>query len=227
MDLTPDESALSGTTHLASIADAADYEQRRGFDPTDEIRLLQDLGLGPDDTLVEFGPGPGSFAAAVAAVAGRVVAVDPSEVMCDSVRQRAGDAGVAVEVVTAGFLSYVHVGSPPRFVFTKNALHQLPDAWKVQALVRIRELLPIGGFLRLRDLVYSFPPDRAEERLTAWVESATADGWPADELADHVRREFSTYDFLLEAMLERTGFEVVDAEKSDNGVFASYTCRPI
>ena len=227
MHLIPDEFALSGTASIADVDDAIQYESRRGFDPTDEVQLLTTLGLTERDGLVEFGSGTGAFSIAVAGVAGRVIAVDPSDAMCRLLRRRASEAGVAVEVVHAGLLSYEHSGESPRFVFTKNTLHQLPDAWKLYALVRIRDLLPRGGLLRLRDLVYTFDPRDAQDRLTAWVESATEEGWPADELADHVRDEFSTYDFLLEAMLERAGFQVVDAEKPDVGVFASYTCRAV
>ncbi len=36
-----------------------------------------------------------------------------------------------------------------------------------------------------------------------------ATGWTADELAAHVRDEFSTYSWLLEKMLEVAGFEII------------------
>jgi hypothetical protein len=90
-----------------------------------------------------------------------------------------------------------------------DALHQLPDFWKVMALQRIAATLRLGGILRLRDLVYSFDPTEAAGRLNAWLAAAPSDparGWTADELATHIRAEYSTYSWLLESMLERVGF---------------------
>jgi hypothetical protein len=51
--------------------------------------------------------------------------------MLELLRQRAAAAGVAnLECVQAGFLSYRHAGPPADAVYTRNALHQLPDFWK-------------------------------------------------------------------------------------------------
>ena len=49
-------------------------------------------------------------------------------------------------------------------------------------------------------------------------------GWTADELAEHVRGEFSTYSWLLDAMLDRTGFEVLD-RTFRRSAYGAYTCR--
>jgi hypothetical protein len=53
-------------------------------------------------------------------------------------------------------LSYQHTGSPADAVFTRNALHQVPDFWKALALDRIAQLLRPGGILRLHDLIFDF-----------------------------------------------------------------------
>lgn len=45
-----------------------------------------------------------------------------------------------------------------------------------------------------------------------------------EKLYRHFRAEFSTYGFILESMLERTGFDIVEATYRD-GFYASYTCR--
>ena len=84
-----------------------------------------------------------------------------------------------------------------------------------------------GGILRLWDVVYSFDPGEAPERLEAWCATGRHDverGWTRAELEEHVRDEHSTFTWLLEPMIERAGFEVVDAEYSDS-VFARYVCR--
>ncbi len=47
-------------------------------------------------------------------------------------------------------------------MFTRNALHHLPDFWKAIALDRIATFLRPGGVLRLHDLIFDFQPAAAE-----------------------------------------------------------------
>ena len=121
----------------------------------------------------------------------------------------------------AGFLSYEHAGPAPDFVFTRNALHQLPDFWKGIALARIAALLRPGGLVRLHDLVFDFEPADAAGAIAAWVAGAVDDparGWTAAELAEHVRLEHSTYSWLFEPLLRRTGFEILDVRYQRGGL---------
>src|SRR5262249_12507844 len=119
------------------------------------------------------GGGPGTPAPAAAPHVGRVVAVDVSAAMLALLRQRAAAAGLAnVECVQAGFLSYAHAGPPADAVFTRNALHQLPDFWKALSLDRMATLLLPCGVLRLRDLIFDFQPAEAEAVLDGWLDGA-------------------------------------------------------
>ena len=132
-----------------------------------------------------------------------------------------------VEVVAAGFLTYRHAGPPADVVYTRNALHHLPDAWKAVALSRVAEILRPGGVLRLRDLVWSCEPDELAGVVSAWVAAGTArpeDGWTRTEREEHAREEFITFSRLLEPMLERAGFEVERAEFRSR-IYADYVCR--
>jgi hypothetical protein len=49
-------------------------------------------------------------------------------------------------------------------------------------------------------------------------------GDTAEELPEHVRTEHSTYSWQFEAMLERTGFDVLDRRYVRNA-YGSFTCR--
>ena len=132
-----------------------------------------------------------------------------------------------LEAVHAGLISYEHDGDPPAAVHSRNALHHLPDFWKAVALDRVARLLPRRGVLLLTDLVYGFDPDEADDAIGAWLAGAATDpahGWTADELAEHVRDEHSTYTWLLEPMLERCGFEIRDRWLGESRTYASYTC---
>jgi hypothetical protein len=60
-----DEQAYAGQEHL-DPAYVARYEQKAGFDPEEDLEVLQRHGLGRDCTLLDLGAGPGTFAITVA-----------------------------------------------------------------------------------------------------------------------------------------------------------------
>ena len=224
-----DEVACAGAEHL-DAAYVAGYERKAGFDPAEDVEVLERLGLGADSSVIDAGAGVGTFALAVAPRCRSVVAVDVSAAMNAVLRERIAEAGLGnVTVVEAGFLSYDHRAPPVDFVYTRNALHQLPDFWKGIALRRLAATLRPGGILRLRDLVFDFDPDDAGERIEAWLAGAVSDpavGWTAAELAEHVRIEFSTYCWLLEPLLQRAGFEILERE-FHRSAYGTYTCRRV
>jgi FkbM family methyltransferase len=227
-----DEVASAGRENL-DPGHVARYDLKEDAGAAAEVRLLLGVALGPDSVVVDIGAGTGQFTLAVAAACARVVAVDVSPVMLRALRAKVEAAGVAnVEGVQAGFLSYEHEGRPADVVYSRYALHHLPDFWKGVALARLRRVLRPGGLLRLCDVVYGFEPAAAEERIEAWCAtggSGVADDgeWSRAELEEHVRDENSTYTWLLEPMIERTGFAIEQATYSPDQIFAAYLARAI
>jgi SAM-dependent methyltransferase len=223
----PDEIAHAGDEHL-DPGYVAGYDRKAGTDPAADLEVLRDLGLDETSTLVDLGAGTGGLALAAARICRHVVAVDVSPAMLAALRARAEELGLGnVEPVRGGFLTYVHRGEPADFVYSRNALHHLPDFWKGIALQCVAGLLRPGGVLRLRDLVYAFEPGEAETVVEAWLTSAAKraeDGWTRPELEAHVRDEHSTYSWLLAPMLERAGFEIREASFSPSRTYAAYTC---
>src|SRR5262245_50041796 len=176
-----DEIGLAGPEHL-DPAYIAGYDRKAQFDPAGDLDVLRSHGLGSASTLIDFGAGTGTFALAAARVCGKVIAVDVSPAMIEALRARTADAELTnLECVQAGFLSYVHAGAPVDFIYTRNALHHLPDLWKGVALTRMAQLLAPAGILRLRDLVFSFELAEAEARIAGWIDSVAVerpeDGW--------------------------------------------------
>ncbi len=219
-----DELAHAGEEHLDPDL-VARYDEKAPFDPSHEIQHLIEMGLADDDVVIDLGAGTGAFAIEVAPHCDRVVAVDISPMMVEMIRDRVETSDQDnIEVRQAGFLTYRHTGRDASFVFSRNALHHLPDFWKVAALSNIAEMLRDGGILRLRDLVYSFEPSQSEQAIETWLDGMTDTAFPQGELHAHLRDEWSTYDFLMEAMLESTGFDIIDASYTD-GFYAAYTCR--
>ncbi|MEX0741990.1 MAG: methyltransferase domain-containing protein [Phycisphaeraceae bacterium] len=227
-----DELAHAGAEHLDS-GFAAGYDRKQGDVPDisaqQDLAVLRGLGVGPDSTVIDLGAGTGRFVVAIAPYVRRVIAVDVSPPMLVQLRERLAETGLtdgSVEVVEAGLLSYEHTAPPIDAVHTRNALHQLPDAFKAIALARIAQMLRRGGVLRLRDLVYDTTPDRFEQLLETWFADAVDDpaqGYTSADLAEHVRTEFSTFTWLLEPMLHVAGFDVIDRDVH-RGVYATYTC---
>jgi len=225
-----DEQAHAGREHFDE-QHARRYDAKEDAHAAEEVALLQAAGaLGPGSTVVELGTGSGQFAMAVAEVCERVVAVDVSPVMLAQLAAKLAEGAAAnVEPVLAGFLTYRHAGAPADVVYSRYALHHLPDFWKAIALRRMAELLRPGGVLRLWDVVYGFEPADAEARIEAWIAETTSPdverGWTRAELAEHVRDEHSTFTWLLEPMIERAGLELAEADHDPSGMFARYLCR--
>jgi ubiquinone/menaquinone biosynthesis C-methylase UbiE len=222
-----DELAHAGPEHLDPDF-VAGYDRKQGYpDPGDDLAVFEEHGLGGTSTVVDLGAGSGQFALAAARRFGHVTAVDVSPAMIAFLRERAAAAGLAnLDCVQAGFLSYEHPGPPVDGVYTRHALHQMPDFWKAVALDRIARMMRPGGVLRLRDLIYDFGPADAAAVFQGWFDHAATDpaaGYTAEDYAEHIRTEFSTYRWLLESMLAATGFEIVSADFAGR-LYGAYTC---
>jgi ubiquinone/menaquinone biosynthesis C-methylase UbiE len=225
-----DELSSAGRENL-DVGHVARYDAKEDADAAAEVAVLQAVGIGADSLVVEFGPGTGQFTVAIAPLCARVIAVDVSAPMLAQLQLKLERLALHnVELVRAGFLTYEHRGSPAEAIYSRFALHHLPDFWKALALSRMRAMLETGGVLRLWDVVYDFAPGEATERIEAWCATggdAVEQDWSRAELEEHVREEHSTFSWLLEAMIDRSGFAVEQAEHSEDGISAKYLLRAI
>lgn len=226
-----DEVASAGRENL-DVEHVARYDGKEDAAAASEVELLAAHGLTDESVVVDIGPGTGQFVLAAAARCQHVIAVDVSPPMLARLAANTAAAGLTnVQIVQAGFLTYQHAGPPADVVYSRYALHHLPDAWKAIALARIHALLRPGGVFRLWDVVYSFSPQTAEAGFEAWC--ATAPGktvtdphaWSRNEYEEHIRDEHSTFTWLLEPMTEQAGFTIEIAEYSPDGMFAKYVLR--
>lgn len=53
-------------------------------------------------------------------------------------------------------------------MYTRNALHHLPDFWKAVALNRVAGIMRTGAVLRIHD----FQPSESERILDRWLDHA-------------------------------------------------------
>ncbi len=222
-----DEVAHAGEEHL-DPGYVATYTDKAQVDPTEDLTLLRTLGLNEHSVLIDLGAGSGTFALAAAALCRRVIAVDISPAMLATLRAQAAARGLRnVEGVQGGFLTYAHQGEPADIVYSRHALHHLPDFWKAVALAHVAVFLRPGGVLRLRDLVYSCEPGNIEHVIEPWLATAATrpeEGWTRWELETHVREEYSPFSWALEAMLEHAGFQIQQAQYAPSRIYAAYTC---
>ncbi len=223
---TINELAYAGPEHLDPEF-VANYDRKQGSDPIDDLAVLRRHGLNENMTVVDFGAGTGRLALAVAPHCRRVVAVDVSIPMLELLRGQINQAGLTnIDCVNAGFLTYEHDGPPADVVFTRNALHQLPDFWKAIALDRVAHLLRSDGIFRLRDLIFDFHPSDADAVIETWLEGAADDpaqGYTRQDFVEHLQSEYSTFRWLLEPMLRAAGLEIVEVDFR-RSIYGSYIC---
>lgn len=220
-----DELAFAGHEHLDEEF-VAGFDRKQGYpDAGPDLAAFETRGLGPESRVVEFGAGTGQFTVPAARRFGQVTAVEIAPAMVAVLRERTVGLG-NVRCVRAGFLSYQHDGEPADGVYTRHALHQLPDFWKTIALDRIARMLRPGGVLRIRDLIYDFAPGEADAVFDSWLRNAHDDpatGYTAADYAEHIQTEHSTFRWLLEPMLTMTGFEIADV-RYEGRLYGAYTC---
>jgi 16S rRNA (adenine1518-N6/adenine1519-N6)-dimethyltransferase len=105
-------------------------------------RIVRESGVGPDDVVVEVGPGLGSLTLGLLDVAGRVVAIEIDPVLADAlprtVADRAPDAAARLEVVRADALAVDTLPGPPPTALIAN----LPYNVAVPVLLHLLDRLP-------------------------------------------------------------------------------------
>jgi putative AdoMet-dependent methyltransferase len=191
------------------------YDRNQGTSAEKDRRIVERLGIEDGDVVIEFGCGTGMFALQAALVGADVHAVDVSQAMLKFAANRAKHSDVSrIQFYHAGFLSYAHEAEPADFVVTKAAFHHLPDFWKGVALTRMRSMMSHGAKLYLRDAIFSFAPKDYVDSIQGWIDTAgkpEGEGFTRADFEMHVRDEYSTYSWVIEGLLERTGFRIEDA----------------
>lgn len=227
----PDEQENAGRENL-DPAHVAQYDRKEQIDLVSEIELLTDLGLNSESEVIDLGAGTGQLTTKIAPLCQWVTAVDVSPVMLEALRQNVRSVGLKnVDVVESGFLTFKPHRRPADFLYSRLVLHHLPDYWKAIALKNARMSIRPGGILRLCDVVYHFDLEQAESKLQAWSATLSYNepegSWNRADIEEHIRDEHSTFSWILEPIIERSGFRIEKVEYSLEGVFAEYVARAI
>ncbi len=222
-----DERTQVGTDY-ADESHVREYDakmQRLRDIPREVETAAQALSISAETVVWEIGTGTGEMAIGLAPRCRYVYASDISPAMLAPARGKAAERGVRnVSFEPGGFLSGF---TPPQLVggvVSQLALHHLPDFWKQVALKRIARHLVPSGRLFLRDIVFNADIADWDTHFGALVEGVRKTGGEAvaQETVAHIREEYSTFSWVLEEMLRRAGFDIVDRQQAAPTTL--YTC---
>ncbi len=186
--------------------------------------VLDTLGIGKNDVIIDFGSGTGTFAIQAALRCTAVYAVDVSQAMIDYAKIKAEKAGVSnIKFCHCGFLTFEYDGPAADFIVTTFVFHHLPDFWKGIALNHMYHMLKPGGQLFIHDVILE--EDHAIENIASLIENLAAAGgdFLQQDAEKHFREEFSTYDWIMDGLLSRAGF-VIKSKDIQDGVLGTYYC---
>jgi putative AdoMet-dependent methyltransferase len=184
------------------------------------------LALDRNSTIIDMGCGTGAFTINAANYFTKIYAADVSLAMINHAHKKAKEFGIKnIEFHHGGFLTYKHNAEPVDGIVSTLALHHLPDFWKQIALQRLAQMIKLGGRFLLFDVVFSFEIANYESCIKEYIEVMVnrLGIEMKQELEIHFRQEYSTFDWIMEGMLKKAGFEI-DTVNYQEGFFANYLC---
>lgn len=223
-----DETIPVGTNYFdEKEVQAYDKQMRHLRDIEKEMAgLINDLGISKDFMVWEIGTGTGKCALVLARACKQVYATDVSETMLKYAQRKAGKKKITnILFEKGGFLSGFQPPMLVDLIISQLALHHLPDFWKSRALSVIAGKLKPGGKFYLRDVVFSSGINDYESYFQSFIEGirASAGDKVADETILHIKEEYSTFDWILEGMIERAGLKII--KKDNQEFFSTYVCE--
>ncbi len=178
-------------------------------------------------TAIDIGCGTGAFSIHASKYLGKIYAVDVSEEMLEVAKSKANTKGIGnIEFCNSGFLDFQPEVTAD-VVYSKWAFHHLPDYWKQAALLNINKMLKSGGIFYLADFVFEFDHD-FKKNTDALLEKLSKDFTKdfIEETKVHIREEYSTFDWILQGLIERAGFNIEHSNTEDS-LASEYFCRKI
>lgn len=210
---------------------AGDYDNQhsdfRDFEKeAEEIVNGLNLENAENCTVIDLACGTGALTVQLSKYFKKIIAVDVSNEMLDQARKNAEKHGITnIEFVNSGFLNF-KPSKPADAIITKYAFHHLPDFWKQIALFNMNSILNPNGKLYLADVVYQFDAQNYRSSINNWINSFADNVSPEflDEFETHIRDEYSTFDWILRGMLEKSYFKIQNIINNDDFI-AEYFCE--
>lgn len=180
-----------------------------------------------DLTVIDIGCGTGAFSIPASKHFKQIYAVDVSQEMLNTVSSKAEACNINnIEFCNSGYLQFQPTEKAD-MIYTKWAFHHLPDYWKQAGLLNMNKMLKSGGILFISDVVFKFDPDY--ETNTDALINEISKGFSkefVDETKVHIRDEYSTFDWILQGLIERAGFNI-EKSNTEDCLTSEYFCRKI
>jgi putative AdoMet-dependent methyltransferase len=223
-----DETIHSGVDYSDPAQVAAYNRRHQRFRDyrRDAEAIARRLDLQPEQSVVDMGSGTGAFALEAAPWCKTIYAVDVSHAMLAYCRQKAEQWNIRnIVFFRGGFLTYEHADAPVDAVVSNAVLHHLPDFWKYLGLLRVHGMLKPGGKFHLFDIVFPGTEKDLRQPIGRFIHGLEAKAGPefAAEAETHIRDEHSTYDWIMEGLLIRSGFRI-DRIEGGEGFGVTYLC---
>jgi 2-polyprenyl-3-methyl-5-hydroxy-6-metoxy-1,4-benzoquinol methylase len=221
-----DEMQQAGADHANPVrANVYDSKMQKFRNFSEEaITIVKSLDITDRHSILDIGAGTGALSIELAKYCKEVTAVDISSQMLDILKKKAEEKNINnIRTVRAGFLTYNNSGKIFDRIISNVVLHHLPDFWKCVALTRIHSMLDDEGLFLLKDVVFSFPIDKYKTEMNAFLsdlEEKTDSDFVKDGIL-HFKEEFSTFDWLLDKMIEKAGFRIRE-KNCPTSTLASY-----
>ena len=220
-----DEMQQVGTDYT-DVAEVECYEQRMSEFrdlAAEDAAIMATLALPINSHILEIGTGSGHFARTAAKAGHRVTAVDVSPTMLQYAESHAKSERLTnIEFHHAGFLTFSAASATFEAVISVAVLHHLPDLWKAVALQNIHRVLKPGGLFLFGDVVFSWDGQNHSACFDAFINSCP-EGMCKSAIG-HVSKEYSTLGWIMEGLLERTGFRILKNTAS-RASFVQYLCK--
>ncbi len=189
-------------------------------------RIKKAIDLGPNDTVLDIGTGTGELAAELALYCKNVFAIDISQEMLEYAAQKAEQRNLHnISFQHRGFLTCQFANESLDAIISQFVLHHLPEFWKFIALKKVYSMLKIGGKFYLQDTVFSSEVDDYDKFFSnaiSQIEIAAGDQ-AARGTETTIKDEFPTLDWILEGLLNKIGFSIIQVEYSPPFI-GTYVC---
>lgn len=221
-----DESKHSGvdysSTELIQQYDE-NHSKFRNFEKEAE-EIINDLQLTTQSIVADIGCGTCAITNFIAKKVKKIYAIDISKAMLDYAQQK-NHTIKNIEYINSGFLGLNSHDLNVDAVYTKMALHHLPDFWKQVALHNVSSITKPGGKFLYVDVIYSGDIAVIEQNIDQWINNfrqKTGNEF-AKEVEMHVKEEFSTFDWVIEIMLQKAGYRI-DSKFQQDEMIIKYIC---
>ncbi len=178
-------------------------------------------------TVIDIGCGTGAFSIHAAKHFKQIHAVDVSKEMINAASAKAEAKNIKnIEFHNSGFLQF-QPKMEADIINTKWAFHHLPDYWKQVGLLNMNKMLKLDGIMFMSDVVFKFDPDY-EANTDTLIRQLSKDFSEdfINEVKIHIRDEYSTFDWVLQGLIERAGFSI-EQMNTDDVLESEYVCRKV